>query len=77
MPTGNKQMYGANYIEKQMAKHGEMSDVNESALYREKLEFDTVIKRNYPLTESFPSEAGSKHMDPNVLGKMAAYTPDS
>jgi len=70
-------MYGANYIEKQMAKQGEMSDVNESALYREKLEFDTVIKRNYPLTESFPSEAGSKHMDPNVLGKMAAYTPDS
>ena len=77
MPTGNKQMYGANYIEKQMAKQGEMSDVNESALYREKLELDTVIKRNYPLTESFPSEAGSKHMDPNVLGKMAAYTPDS
>ena len=77
MPTGNKQMYGSNYIEKQMAKQGEMSDANESALYREKLEFDTVIKRNYPLTESFPSESGSKHVDPNVLGKMAAYTPNS
>ena len=77
MPTGNTQMYGAGYIEKQMAKQGETSDVNESALYREKLEFDTVIKNNYPLTEDFPSEAGSKHMDPNVLGKMAAYNPDS
>ena len=77
MPTGNTQMYGAGYIEKQMAKQGEMSDVNESALYREKLEFDTVIKNNYPLNEDIPSEAVSKHMDPNVLGKMAAYNPYS
>ena len=77
MPTGNTQMYGAGYIEKQMAKQGEMSDVNESALYREKLEFDTVIKNNYPLTEDFPSEAGNKHMDANVLGKMAASSPHS
>lgn len=77
MPEGNKQMYGANYISGQMSKQGEMSDANESALYREPLEFDTVIKRNYPLTEAFPSEAGSKHMDESVLGKMAEYSPDS
>ena len=77
MPEGNKQMYGANYISGQMSKQGEMSDANESALYREPLEFDTVIKRNYPLTESFPSEAGSKHVDESVLGKMAEYNPDS
>ena len=77
MPYGNKEMYGAGYIEKQMAKQGEVSDVDESALYREKLEFDNKIKRNYPLTESFPSKAGSKHIDPNVLGKLASSSPHS
>ena len=55
MPEGNKHMYGSGYIEKQMAKQGEMSDANEAALYREKPEFDTKIKSNYPLTENFPS----------------------
>ena len=77
MPEGNKHMYGSGYIEKQMAKQGEMSDANEAALYREKPEFDTKIKSNYPLTENFPSESGSKHIDPNVLGKLAASSPHS
>ena len=77
MPEGNKEMYGASYIMGQMSQQGEMSDANEASLYCEPLEFDTVIKRNYPLTEAFPSESGSKHVDESVLGKMAEYNPDS
>ena len=61
MPTGNKQMYGKGYIMGQMKKQGEFNDANESALYREKLEFGVGTKQGV-LTEDFPSESGSKHM---------------
>ncbi len=61
MPYGNPQAYKSGYIMGQMKKHGEMSDANESALYREKLEF-TPGTQNGKLTESFPSEGGNKHM---------------
>ena len=61
MPAGNKQMYGEGYIMGQMSKQGEMSDANESALYREGLEFGVGTKIGV-LTEDFPSEAGNKHM---------------
>jgi hypothetical protein len=61
MPYGNKQMYGKDYIMKQMGKQGEFSDANESALYREKLEFGVGTKQGV-LTEDFPSEGGNKHM---------------
>ena len=61
MPYGNKQMYKSGYIMGQMSKHGEMSDADESALYREKLEFGTKTNTG-KLTEDFPSESGSKHM---------------
>ena len=45
MPTGNKQMYGKGYIMGQMKKQGEFNDANESALYREKLEFGVGTKQ--------------------------------
>tara|TARA_R100001082_G_scaffold72360_2_gene41435 strand:- start:198 stop:425 length:228 start_codon:yes stop_codon:yes gene_type:complete len=61
MPMGNKQMYGKGYIMGQMSKQGEFSDANESALYREKLEFGVGTKQGV-LTEDFPSEGGNKHM---------------
>ena len=61
MPYGNKQMYGKDYIMKQMGKQGEFNDANESALYREKLEFGVGTKQGV-LTEDFPSESGNKHM---------------
>ncbi len=61
MPMGNKQMYGKGYIMEQMKKQGEFSDANESALYREKLEFGVGTKQGV-LTEDFPSESGNKHM---------------
>ena len=61
MPYGNKQMYGKDYIMKQMKKQGEFNDANESALYREKLEFGVGTKQGV-LTEDFPSESGNKHM---------------
>ena len=61
MPAGNNQMYGKGYIMGQMSKQGEMSDANESALYREGLEFGVGTKPGV-LTEAFPSEAGNKHM---------------
>ena len=61
MPYGNKQMYGKDYIMKQMGKQGELNDANESALYREKLEFGVGTKQGV-LTEDFPSEGGNKHM---------------
>ena len=61
MPAGNKQMYGEGYIMGQMSKQGEMSDANESALYREGLEVGVGTKTGV-LTEDFPSEAGNKHM---------------
>ena len=55
MPAGNKQMYGKGYIMGQMSKQGEMSDANESALYREGLEFDTRSKTDV-LTEDMPKK---------------------
>ena len=58
---GNKQMYGKGYIMEQMKKQDEFSDANESALYREKLEFGVGTKQGV-LTEDFPSEGGNKHM---------------
>ena len=61
MPEGNKHMYGKAYIMKQMSKQGEFSDANESALYREKLEFTTKIESS-SLIEAVPSESGNKHM---------------
>ena len=61
MPMGNKQMYGKGYIMGQMSKQGEFSDANESALYREKLEFGVGTKQGV-LTEDFPSEGGNTHM---------------
>ena len=61
MPMGNKQMYGKGYIMGQMRKQGEFNDANESALYREKLEFGVGTKQGV-LTEDFPSEGGNKHM---------------
>ena len=61
MPAGNKQMYGSGYIMGQMSKQGEMSDANESSLYREGLEFGVGTKTGV-LTEDFPSESGNKHM---------------
>ena len=61
MPAGNKQMYGEGYIMGQMSKQGEMSDANESALYRDVREFGVGTKTG-GLTEDFPSEAGNKHM---------------
>jgi len=66
MPYGNKQMYGKGYIMGQMKKQGEFSDANESALYREKLEFGVGTK-NGVLTEDFPSESGNKHMGQNSM----------
>ena len=59
MPYGNPKAYKSGYIMGQMKKHGEMSEVNESALYRTKLEFSPGTK-NGKLTEDFPSEGGSK-----------------
>ena len=38
-----------------------MSDANESALYREGLEFGVGTKTGV-LTEDFPAESGNKHM---------------
>jgi hypothetical protein len=61
MPYGNPQAYKSGYIMGQMSKHGEMSDANESQLYREKLEFTTKIDQGV-LIEAVPSESGSKHM---------------
>ena len=61
MSYGNPQAYKAGYIMGQMSKQGEMSDANESALYREGLEFGVGTKTGV-LTEDFPSEAGNKHM---------------
>ena len=66
MPYGNPQAYKSGYIMGQMKKHGEMSDANESALYREKLEF-TPGTQNGKLTESFPAEGGSKHMGQSAM----------
>ena len=61
MPYGNPQAYKSGYIMGQMKKHGATSEVEESALYREKIEF-TPGTLNGKLTESFPSEGGNKHM---------------
>ena len=61
MPYGNPQAYKSGYIMGQMKKHGEMSDANESQLYREKLEFGTKIDIG-KLTEDAPAESGNKHM---------------
>jgi len=61
MPTGNKQMYGKGYIMGQMSKQGDFSDVDEEALYREKLEFGVGVKESV-LTEDFPSTSGNDHM---------------
>ena len=61
MPTGNKHMYGSNYIMGQMSKQGEFSDAKEANLHREKLEFGVGTKQGV-LTEDFPAESGSKHM---------------
>jgi len=61
MPTGNKQMYGQGYIMGQMGKQGDFSDVNESALHRESLEFGVGVKESV-LTEDFPSTSGNNHM---------------
>ena len=62
MPYGNKQMYGKDYIMKQMKKQGEFNDANESALYREKLEFGVgtkqgVLTENFPCIQDHPSNA--------------------
>mgnify|MGYP004451322847 CR=1 FL=1 len=66
MPYGSTQMYGKGYIMGQMKKQGEFNDANESALYREKLEFGVGTK-NGVLTEDFPSESGNKHMGQNSM----------
>ena len=61
MPYGNPQAYKSGYIMGQMKKHGAMSDVDEDALYREKLEFKPGIDKS-KLVEAFPAESGNKHM---------------
>lgn len=66
MPYGSKQMYKKGYIMGQMKKQGEFNDANESALYREKLEFGVGTK-NGVLTEDFPSESGNKQMGQNSM----------
>ena len=76
MPYGNKQMYGKDYIMNQMSKQGEMNDANESALYREKPEFDMKIKHGV-LIEDFATTSGSKHVDSKVLGSLADKSPHS
>ena len=50
----------------QKKKHGATSEVDESALYREKLEFSPGTQ-NGKLTESFPAEGGSKHMGQSAM----------
>ncbi len=66
MPYGNPQAYKSGYIMGQMKKHGATSEVNESALYRTKLEF-TPGTKNGKLTEDFPSESGNKHMGQSAM----------
>ena len=66
MPYGNPQAYKSGYIMGQMKKHGATSEVDEAALYREKLEFSPGTK-NGKLTEDFPSEGGSKHMGQSAM----------
>ena len=76
MPYGNKQMYGKDYIMKQMSKQGEMNDANESSLYREKAEFGMKIKHGV-LIEDFGKKGGGKNVDSKVLGSLASKSPHS
>jgi hypothetical protein len=76
MPYGNKDLYKSSEITKSI-KHGETSDAKESALYREKLEFNMKINMNAWKPESFPSTKGSKHVDSKVLGSLASKSSHS
>ena len=66
MPYGNPQAYKSGYIMGQMKKHGATSEVDEAALYRDKLEFSPGTQ-NGKLTEDFPAESGSKHMGQSAM----------
>jgi hypothetical protein len=66
MPYGNEQAYKSGYIMGQMKKQGDMSEVKEDALYREKLEFKPGVNQG-KLTEDFPAESGNKHMGSSAM----------
>ena len=70
MPKGNPKAYSSGYIMGQMKKQGEFSDVNESALHREKLDPKIIGKNKVGVDEQSKtrtSSSGSIHM------KQAGY----
>ena len=73
MPYGNPQAYKSGYIMGQMKKHGEMSEVDEDSLYREKLEFKPGIDKG-TLVEAFPAESGNKPVSYTHLTLPTIYS---